>query len=172
MEIMSPQPLEQGEALHRKRTDFPYRSRAVIAIRPAGFIRRAIAYLFDLLVIFTAFFLFIYSGMMGMRFSGGMDLFLDSGTHGIFILSFLFLYTGYFSFFHAYGGQTPAKMIMRIIVVNKNGLPPSHFRALMRGLSLFLSHLFFGVGFLLVIIEPKKRALHDLLTGTQVMLAP
>ncbi|NOY83880.1 MAG: RDD family protein [Nitrospirae bacterium] len=147
-------------------------SDAINETRPAGFIRRAIAYSIDLGIIFILFLVFIYWGAMGMQSSGSIDLILLSSTGNLLLLSFVFLYSGYFSFFHAYGGQTPAKMVLRIIVVDKDGLPPSHLRALTRSLGLSLSHLFFGLGFLLAIIEPKKRALHDLLTGTQVILAP
>ncbi len=169
MEIINPPSDRSEPAVH---PSYARHSDAINETRPAGFIRRAIAYSIDLGIIFILFLVFIYWGAMGMQSSGSIDLILLSNTGNLVILSSVFLYTGYFTFFHAYGGQTPAKMILRIIVVNKDGLPPSHLRALMRSLGLSLSHLFFGLGFLLAIIEPKKRALHDLLTGTRVMLAP
>ncbi len=140
-------------------------------IRPAGFIRRAIAYVIDTMIVFSLFLGFIFSGFMGLRFSGGIDSFYYSGTGEIVFLSYLFLYIGYFTFFHAFGGQTPAKMIMRIKVVTKTGQPPSYFRSLIRTFGFFLSHLFFGFGFLLTLIDRKKRALHDLLIGTEVILS-
>lgn len=140
--------------------------------RPAGFTRRAISYCMDSFIILILFLVLIFSGVMGMRFSGGMDAFFYTGSGDIFILSFLFIYTGYFTFFHAYEGQTPAKMIMRIKVVTREGASPSFVHALIRTVCFFLSHLFFGFGFLLTLLEPKKRALHDLLTGTQVVLSP
>jgi len=171
MEVLSPE-LPEKENPNGPDLGFSMLNQGIVAPRPAGFIRRAIAYSMDMAIIFFLFLFFIYWGLMGMHLSGGLDLFFNSTTEGIFPLSFVFLYTGYFAFFHAYGGQTPAKMIMRIMVVNKKGLPPSYFRALMRSFGLFFSHLFFGFGFFMVIIEPKKRALHDLLTGTQVMLSP
>ncbi len=170
MEIINPASDRSESAAY---PSYARHSDAINETRPAGFIRRAIAYSIDLGIIFILFLVFIYWGAMGMQSSGSIDLILLSSTGNLLVLSFVFLYTGYFTFFHAYGGQTPAKMVLRIIVVNKkNGLPPSHLRALTRSLSLSLSHLFFGLGFLLAIIEPKKRALHDLLTGTQVILAP
>ncbi len=170
MEIINP-PSDRSDSPPR-RPPYTHNADAINETRPAGFIRRAIAHSIDLGIIFVLFLIFIYWGAMGMQSSGDIDLTLLSSTGNLLILSSVFLYTGYFTFFHAYGGQTPAKMILRIIVLDKDGLPPSHLRALMRSLGLSLSHLFFGLGFLLAIIEPKKRALHDLLTGTQVMLAP
>ncbi|MEC4678500.1 MAG: RDD family protein [Nitrospirota bacterium] len=169
MEIINP-PSDRSESAAYP--SYAKHSNAINETRPAGFIRRAIAYSIDLGIIFILFLVFIYWGAMGMQSSGSIDLILLSSTGNLLVLSFVFLYTGYFTFFHAYGGQTPAKMVLRIIVVDKDGLPPSHLRALMRSLGLSLSHLFFGLGFLLAIIEPKKRALHDLLTGTHVILAP
>lgn len=172
LEIISPQPDKQDVRRHSFYAKDADASRDSVKARPAGFMRRVISYSIDLSIIFVLFLIFIYWGAMGMQLSWDSDFLLASAMGNLFVLSFVFLYTGYFTFFHAYGGQTPAKMILRIIVVDKNGLPPSHFHSLMRSLCLFLSHLFFGFGFLLVMIGPKKRALHDFLTGTHVMLVP
>lgn len=172
LEIVSPQPDKQEVQRHLLYARDADASQDSVKARPAGFMRRVISYSIDLFIIFVLLLIFIYWGAMGMQLSWDSDFLLASTTGNLFVLSFVFLYTGYFTFFHACGGQTPAKMILRIMVVDKNGLPPSHFRSLMRSLGLFLSHLFFGFGFLLVMIGSKKRALHDLLTGTHVMLVP
>ncbi len=139
--------------------------------QPAGFIRRVIAYLVDSSIIFILYLLFSASGLMGIQLAGGTEGLFYTGSLAVFLSAFLFLYTGYFTFFHGYGGQTPAKMILRIKVVTTRGTPLSHLHAFIRTLGFFVSHLFFGLGFLITIIERKKRALHDLLSGTQVILA-
>ncbi len=162
----------EDEFLRRhQRADASYPSVPKAGSRPAGFVRRAIAYLIDSLILFSLFLVLIFSGIAGLRFSGGFDTFYYSGTGELFFLGYFFLYTGYYTFFHAYGGQTPAKMIMRIKVLKKDGEVPSYLHSLVRTFGFFLSHLFFGFGFFLTLIERRKRALHDLLTGTEVVLS-
>lgn len=172
MEIVTSSTTEKEDPFQRKAGDPLDFVLADTAMQPAGFIRRFIAYVIDTCILFTLGLLFIFSGITGLRLSTGIDSFYYEGTGSIFLLSVLFIYIGYFTFFHAHDGQTPAKMIMRIKVVTRQGKAPSLFKAFIRTLGFFLSHLFFGFGFLLILIGHKKRALHDLFTGTQVVLSP
>ncbi len=169
MELVTSATPEKAPPLHREKVD----STGIgLGMQPAGFIRRVIAYIIDTCILFTLVLFFIFSGLMGVHLSTGIDSFYYEGSGAIFLLSVLFLYMGYFTFFHAHAGQTPAKMIMRIKVVTHQGKIPSHFQALVRTFGFFLSHLFFGFGFLLTLIGHQKRALHDLFSSTQVILSP
>lgn len=141
------------------------------AAKPAGFTRRTIAYMIDAVIIVFLFQFFLLAGKMGTLLSSGEGIGL-SGLGGTLFSSLLFITIGYFTFFHTHCGQTPAKMIMRIKVVTGDLETPSPLKAFIRTLGYFVSGLFFGLGFFITIFESKKRALHDLLTGTQVILSP
>jgi uncharacterized RDD family membrane protein YckC len=73
----------------------------------------------------------------------------------------------YFVFFWSASGQTPGNRVMGLRVVQRRtGRPLSARRALLRVLLLPLSALPLCAGFLLILVEPRRRALHDLLAGT------
>ena len=56
-------------------------------------------------------------------------------------------------------------------MVTLDGSPLSYGGAFRRYCAELLSVLSFGLGYLMV-LAPEKRALHDILTGTQVVLTP
>jgi uncharacterized RDD family membrane protein YckC len=68
-------------------------------------------------------------------------------------------------------GATPGKRLLGLRVVTLEGVPLSYGGALRRYCAELLSVLSFGLGYLMV-LAPEKRALHDILTGTQVVLTP
>ena len=145
-------------------------------LQPAGFVRRAVAFSIDLLILGFLSLILLTAGVLGIVWplnGGGMILSPENSAPPFlshFISAGFFLFIGYFTFFHAHGGQTPAKMIVRIKVVGVKGAPLTPFQALARAFGYFLSSFFLGFGFFLSIFEKKKRALHDLLTHTQVVL--
>jgi uncharacterized RDD family membrane protein YckC len=165
-------PMIEKEPIHLKEKE-------VIAevLQPAGFIRRAIAFIIDFFIVEFLYLFLMGMGVWGMQISrGGTDIFFSSDSAGAslaipFIAVWFFLFIGYFTFFHAYDGQTPAKMIIRIKVVTEEGALLSFPRALVRSFGYFLSGFFFGFGFLVSIFEKKKRALHDLLVRSSVVLS-
>ena len=168
MEIIAPQAFESHHGTpSSKPTD-----NGSTRDRPAGFIRRALAYLIDLAIIGGLYLFLIFAGLMGIRSSSGGNSIYFSGSGTVAMIAMAFLYAGYFTFFHSNGGQTPAKRILRIKVISGNEAELSLLHALIRTLGHLASFLFFGAGFLLATLEGEKRALHDLLTYTQVVLAP
>lgn len=169
MEIITPQPFEShSNDPPSKQADSGF----VVQTYPAGFIRRAIAYLIDSAIIGGLYLFLLFAGLMGIRYSSGLDSVYFSGSGTVAMSAMAFLYTGYFTFFHSNGGQTPAKRILRIKVISGNGTELSLLHALIRTFGYLASFLFFGAGFLLTAIDGRKRALHDLLTYTQVVLTP
>jgi uncharacterized RDD family membrane protein YckC len=144
-------------------------------LQPAGFLRRALAFAIDLVVMQFLYFILYVVGVLGASRSTEWEhiagVIASPALAMPFIAAWFFLFVGYFSFFHAYGGQTPAKMLIRIKVVTREGQPLSHVQSICRTLAYALSSFFFGFGFLLSIIERKKRGLHDLLTRSHVVLA-
>ncbi|MFQ5579796.1 MAG: RDD family protein [Nitrospiria bacterium] len=152
----------------------PLRKKVIVVPRPAGFLRRAISFCIDLMIISGLYLVLVLVGIMGIGKAenvGGVLVLSEVFTS--FFSGGFFLFVGYFTFFHAYDGQTPAKMILRIKVIAMDGRQLSPLHSALRAGGYFLSGpLSFGFGFLFSIIERKKRALHDLLTASQVVLSP
>jgi uncharacterized RDD family membrane protein YckC len=75
----------------------------------------------------------------------------------------------YFIFFWSTTGQTPGNRLLRIRVIDvRTGRPPRPRRALVRGAGLILSALLLCLGFLMILVDSRRRALHDRLAGTVV----
>ncbi|MEK7703143.1 MAG: RDD family protein [Nitrospirota bacterium] len=139
-------------------------------IRPAGFVRRFIAFLIDFVVLGFLYLIVSLFGFLGIFLSRGWDF--SSDLMEPFGAIWFVLVIGYFTFFHAQSGQTPAKRIIRIKVVNKEGVLLSHGNALLRSMGYLLSFGFLGgLGFLISIFGKHKRALHDFITGSYVVLS-
>lgn len=80
---------------------------------------------------------------------------------------------GYFVTFWATTGQTPGGRVMRIRVIPASGggrLKPR--RALLRFVGLTLAALPLFAGYLLILVDNRRRGLHDMLARTVVVDAP
>ena len=75
----------------------------------------------------------------------------------------------YFAVPLAASGRTFGSAILGLRVVRTDGrsLDPKH--AVIRVLAFPLSFLLFGLGFLLILVQRERRALHDLIAGTAVV---
>jgi uncharacterized RDD family membrane protein YckC len=73
--------------------------------------------------------------------------------------------------FHAAHGQTPAKALMHVRVVGRDGNNPSLIRALLRGLLFSLSVYLYCFPLLYVLLSPQRRAFHDYAADTCVVEA-
>lgn len=69
----------------------------------------------------------------------------------------------------AAGGRTLGMAIIGLRVVRPDGTPAGNREAMVRFLALPLSFLTVGVGFLLILLRPDGRALHDLIGRTSVV---
>ena len=80
----------------------------------------------------------------------------------------------YFIVFHAIFSATPGKMIMRIHVETREGNKIGWIGSVARYLcSLFTQAtlpFLYGLGYLIVLVDPKRRALHDWIARTSVVL--
>lgn len=87
---------------------------------------------------------------------------------GLFTLSGLGLFLIYFFYFN-FTGQTPGKKILGLKVISRSGQPIRLVQALARTFGLSLTFFFFLPGFLFILFNKQKLALHDLLAGTYVI---
>jgi uncharacterized RDD family membrane protein YckC len=79
----------------------------------------------------------------------------------------------YFVFFWSASGQTPGNRLMRIRVQDsRTGAPPRAVRATLRVAALPLSAIPLCAGFLLILVDGRRRALHDRLVRTVVLEVP
>ena len=80
---------------------------------------------------------------------------------------------GYFVFFWSTTGQTPGDRVMEIRVQGAVDERPLHLgRAILRVLGALLSVLLLFLGYLLILFDDRRRALHDRLVGSVVVYAP
>jgi uncharacterized RDD family membrane protein YckC len=80
---------------------------------------------------------------------------------------------GYFVFFWAADGQTPGNRMMCIRVQDAvTGGPLPGRRALVRVLLLPVSALLLFVGYLMILVDRRRRALHDRIVRSVVVYAP
>ncbi|NIR63557.1 MAG: hypothetical protein GWN61_05620 [candidate division Zixibacteria bacterium] len=75
----------------------------------------------------------------------------------------------YHSFFWAVTGQTPGKAIMGIRVLTTQGKSIPFWRAVLRYFGFFISTAPFFLGFLWVLVDERRQAFHDKMTGTYVV---
>ena len=79
----------------------------------------------------------------------------------------------YFAFFWSSSGQTPGNRVMQIRVQDAATAGPVRARrALLRVVVLPLSALPLCAGFLLILVDGRRRALHDHIARTTVVYAP
>jgi uncharacterized RDD family membrane protein YckC len=80
---------------------------------------------------------------------------------------------GYFVFFWATTGQTPGNRLMQIRLQDAaSGEPLSVGRAAVRVPAALLSALLLFTGYLLILVDSQRRALHDRLLHSVVVYAP
>ena len=69
------------------------------------------------------------------------------------------------------GGQTFGKMAFGMRVVDRTGDPVTVSVALVRSIGYLVSVLPLGLGVVLMFLDSERRALHDRLAGTRVLVA-
>ena len=77
----------------------------------------------------------------------------------------------YFGYSWAVSGRTFGMAVLGVRVVRADGHSLDPWRGAVRALVFPLSFLFFGLGFLGILVQREHRALHDLIAGTAVIYA-
>jgi uncharacterized RDD family membrane protein YckC len=75
----------------------------------------------------------------------------------------------YFGYSWAMSGRTFGMAVLGVRVVRADGTGLDPWRGVVRALVFPLSFLFFGLGFLGILVQREHRALHDLIAGTAVI---
>ena len=77
----------------------------------------------------------------------------------------------YFGYSWAMSGRTAGMAVLGVRVVRADGAVAEPRRGVVRALVFPLSFLLFGLGFLGILVQRERRALHDLIAGTAVVYA-
>ena len=158
--------------------------------RYAGFFVRANAFIIDniILSIFGALFLYVMSlaGMLDLNaVSEIVNQYIENPTStelvskaleipgmSAFFTIWSFVQAVYFIVFHAVWGATPGKKLLHIHVEMANGEKLSWAFSIFRFIASIVTQatlIFYGLGYLIVLIDPQKRALHDFIAQTRVV---
>ena len=77
--------------------------------------------------------------------------------------------TVYFVIMHALFGATIGKKLFRIHVETRTGDKITWLGAIIRYLASLMSMMLYCLGYLTVLIDPKRRGLHDFIASTCVV---
>jgi uncharacterized RDD family membrane protein YckC/DNA-directed RNA polymerase subunit RPC12/RpoP len=156
---------------------------SISAAKPAGFWIRTVALILDVVFFLILFFILFaapayFTNPFKLDFSNGINLQLFQEIHknirieiyygfaaGGFLLGFL-----YFVASVARNGGTPGKRIFGLYIFRKSSMtiPVGWGKAILRALSYIISTVLILMGFIIVAFKKDKRALHDIIAGTQV----
>jgi uncharacterized RDD family membrane protein YckC len=89
----------------------------------------------------------------------------------IFNMIFNLILALYVTGFHIAHGQTPAKALLRVRVVDQLGQKPGPIRSFLRALILIFSMNLFFLPLIYAFFNPQRRTLHDYVAGTYVVEA-
>lgn len=146
-----------------------------INIKYAGFGIRLLAYIIDV-------FLFrVLVGFIGLYIGAAIYLFSNNplttaanlsnnlSDFGYLDLASYLLPILYFSVFLALFSTTPGKYLCKLRVLGENNLPINVVSSFVRSLLQPFSTLLFGIGYVSLLKDPKKRAWHDKVAKTIVV---
>lgn len=135
--------------------------------RYAGLVTRLLANALDAVFVLASYVLltagvsFVLEAVFGVALDGRAGPVWLVGTT---VWSFLLLWSTL-----AATGRTPGGAVLGLRVVRRDGSPLSPARAAVRVVALPLSALVFGLGYLGIVLDRERRALHDLVAGSTVV---
>jgi uncharacterized RDD family membrane protein YckC len=137
-----------------------------------GIVTRAIAFAADAAVIqlvaiaVAGTFALILSVVSPSDEFDGVLVVVGSAAYGLWLV-------GYFVVFWSATGQTPGNRLLQIRVCRAvDGAAPSAGASLLRFGGLILAALPLFAGFLPILLDDRRRGVHDMLAGTVVVPAP
>lgn len=96
------------------------------------------------------------------------------GMTELFLLWFA-IQTIYFVCFNGFLSATPGKLLLRLRIERADASPLKLSGAIVRYISSLLTQatlVFYGIGYIISLIDPQKRALHDFFARTRVVRLP
>jgi uncharacterized RDD family membrane protein YckC len=157
------------------------RAKSILRVRAAGFPRRLAAALVDLALValMSAGVALIAALVLGVHLPTAKELGPDFVMAGLLdrnpmVAGALGLLFGMSALYQTYLGgilgQTVGKRLFGLRVISSQGRSPGPLLACLRFLTMALSLALAGLGFLWCLFDRERRALHDHLSGTYVIL--
>ena len=79
---------------------------------------------------------------------------------------------GYFVLCWTLAGETPGMRLMHLRVLDGQGQPPRFGRSVLRLIGAILAAIPFFAGYLLILVDDRRRGLHDMIARTVVVHVP
>ena len=137
----------------------------------AGFVTRAIAFAIDVALIDLAAAIVAIVVGLGISAFDVPDVVVTIAV-AVGGLAFVAWFVGYFAVFWSTTGQTPGARVMGVRVVCAGSGQPLHLRgAIVRLVGMFLAAIPLCAGFLLILVDDRRRGLQDRLARTVVRYA-
>ncbi len=136
----------------------------------AGSVSRFLAYVIDLAVSTGLFSLGLAATSLAVQVVTGHSVSWNR-TNIVVAIIYVAWEFFYFGYSWAASGRTFGMAVLGIRVVRADGEGLDPWRGVVRALVFPLSFLFFGLGFLGILVQREHRALHDLIAGTAVIYA-
>jgi uncharacterized RDD family membrane protein YckC len=136
----------------------------------AGFASRFTAFLSDCVVSIGVFMLVLAAASFAASVLTGTSIHWSRANLWVVIAFF-----GWEFFYYAYcwstSGKTPGMVLLGVQVVSLDGSQAGARRGVIRTLAFPLSFILLGLGFIGILFQRDRRALHDLIAGTAVIYA-
>lgn len=125
-------------------------------MQPVGFWARLMAHNIDLLILLP-----VYYALSFLTSSNTLLLVLCTG--GTFAYEVCFTFSQW--------AGTPGKRMMKIKVVGQDAQRLSPWKAMLRSVYKVATVATLFIGYLIIILHPQKKGLHDMLVGSQVVFS-
>jgi uncharacterized RDD family membrane protein YckC len=132
---------------------------------PAGLLRRLLAMFYDSLLLLSV--LFVATAIVLLVTRGTLDYQNPFFRSYLFVLCFLF-----YAWFWMHGGQTLGMRTWRLRVQRLDGGPISLWQALLRFLCAIPCWALLGLGYLWMLVDRDRMAVHDRLSETVIVRLP
>ena len=144
-----------------------------VGLRYASFETRLVAFVLDLIVLFSFFMLFVAVAFLQLLLRSDFGE-VDPPGSAVFtavalVLADLLFVPAYFLGLWAWRGQTVGKMAMAIKVVRRDGSRVGLGTEALRLIGYLFSTLLLFGGFLMIAFDRQRRGLHDRLADTVVV---
>jgi uncharacterized RDD family membrane protein YckC len=134
----------------------------------AGIVSRTVALAIDAAVLTGGF--AVVSGVFGLILSLFTSVEVSSPGAVLSVAAmWSIVVAGYFTLFWTLTGETPGMRLMRLRVVDGRGEPPRFGRSVLRLIGAILAAIPFFAGYLLILVDDRRRGLHDMIARTIVV---
>ena len=134
----------------------------------AGFASRFFAFVFDCVVSIGVFMLALAAASFAASVLTGQSIHWSRQNLWVVIAFFAWEFF-YYAYSWTASGRTPGMWLLGVQVVGQDGSRAGTRRGLVRTLAFPLSFILLGLGFISILFEHDRRALHDLIADTAVI---